>query len=59
MSIDDRDHRTVSSAEETAAVGPPGGGGPHLVFGDDSSAAADVAWQWIAHHEWPGGGSAS
>jgi nucleotide-binding universal stress UspA family protein len=45
---------TGVTAEETAAVGPPGGGGPHLVFGDDSSAAADVAWQWIAHHEWPG-----
>ena len=25
-----------------------------LVFGDDGSAAADVVWQWIGHHAWPG-----
>ena len=25
-----------------------------LVFGDDGSAAADVVWQWIGHHTWPG-----
>ena len=25
-----------------------------LVFGDDGSAAADVAWRWINNHHWPG-----
>ncbi len=25
-----------------------------LVFGDDGSAAADVAWLWINSHSWPG-----
>ena len=25
-----------------------------LVFGDDQSQAADVAWLWINSHEWPG-----
>lgn len=25
-----------------------------LVFGDDSSAAADVTWDWINAHSWPG-----
>ncbi len=25
-----------------------------LVFGDDGSAAADVAWLWITNHPWPG-----
>jgi nucleotide-binding universal stress UspA family protein len=27
---------------------------PILVFGDDSSAAADVVWLWINNHQWPG-----
>ena len=26
----------------------------HLVFGDDGSTAADVVWQWISNHAWPG-----
>ena len=25
-----------------------------LVFGDDQSQAADVAWLWINCHDWPG-----
>ncbi len=25
-----------------------------LVFGDDGSAAADVAWLWVNNHAWPG-----
>lgn len=25
-----------------------------LVFGDDGSTAADVVWEWIGHHTWPG-----
>ena len=25
-----------------------------LVFGDDGSASADLAWSWIAGHRWPG-----
>lgn len=25
-----------------------------LVFGDDGSTAADVAWLWISNHAWPG-----
>ncbi len=25
-----------------------------LVFGDDQSQAADVAWLWINSHAWPG-----
>jgi nucleotide-binding universal stress UspA family protein len=28
--------------------------GCRLVFGDDGSAAADVAWLWISNHRWPG-----
>lgn len=27
---------------------------PRLVFGDDGSAAADVVWEWIDNHRWPG-----
>ncbi len=27
---------------------------PQLVFGDDGSAAADVAWLWVLNHTWPG-----
>jgi len=27
---------------------------PRLVFGDDGSPPADVAWAWIAVHPWPG-----
>lgn len=25
-----------------------------LVVGDDGSAAADLVWQWVDHHRWPG-----
>ncbi|HBJ73533.1 MAG TPA: hypothetical protein DDY88_07495, partial [Actinobacteria bacterium] len=24
-----------------------------IVFGDDHSAGADIAWQWITAHQWP------
>lgn len=27
---------------------------PLLVFGDDGAPAADMAWQWITAHRWPG-----
>ena len=27
---------------------------PVLVFGDDGSATADVAWLWVNNHPWPG-----
>jgi len=30
------------------------GSQPVLVFGDDGSAGADVAWLWVANHRWPG-----
>ena len=26
---------------------------PQLVFGDDGSASADVAWLWVNNHQWP------
>jgi nucleotide-binding universal stress UspA family protein len=29
-------------------------GSPRLVFGDDASAAADLAWDWITQQPWPG-----
>jgi nucleotide-binding universal stress UspA family protein len=29
-------------------------GSPRLVFGDDGSPGADVAWLWINEHRWPG-----
>ena len=27
---------------------------PRLVFGDDGSPSADVAWLWVNDHPWPG-----
>ena len=29
-------------------------GSKSLVFGDDGSAAADIVWEWISNHSWPG-----
>lgn len=36
----------------TRRAEPPGR--RRLVFGDDGSATADVVWEWIANHSWPG-----
>jgi nucleotide-binding universal stress UspA family protein len=44
------------TGREARAGGPPEGNGPVLVFGDDGSPSADVAWLWINNQHWPGWG---
>jgi nucleotide-binding universal stress UspA family protein len=39
-----------STEPDTAAPVEP----RRLVFGDDGSEAADVAWLWVVQHDWPG-----
>jgi nucleotide-binding universal stress UspA family protein len=43
--------------EESEMIGndePPNPDTPVLVFGDDGSPSADVAWLWVNNHAWPG-----
>lgn len=48
MNNADQDHEPSASTPESARSVP------RLVVGDDGSAAAEVIWQWVTNHRWPG-----
>lgn len=50
--ITDDEQRQAST--EHAGTERASGDAPLLVFGDDGSPSADVAWLWVNNHAWPG-----
>lgn len=50
--------RQTAYCREGRPMTEPAGGAVHgpglIVFGDDGSPGADVAWLWVCNHPWPG-----